>query len=1260
MKSKLHLVFTIAIIFYSFYGSAQNAFWVEDKSAHSIDNDFVERFEVKRGMVFDFEEQQFQRNLKDLTGTNRVGKLVDFPDETGKMTTYKVTEASVFAPELAAKYPGIKSYVGLAVDDSGARINFSVSHKGVQSMMVHPDGKPNSFIQKGSNGKYVVYSRDSNSIGTHDFICATEEVFSSKRTTLAQRPVDDQELRKFRIAVTASGEYTQYHGGTVADAMAAINATITRVNGVFEVDLGVRLEIIANNDTVVYDDPATDPYNGNSTAQVQSTLTNNIGEANYDVGILFSVSPQGDGNAGSIGNVCIDNDKGSCYASFPTPEGDVFDIDFVAHEIGHQFGANHTWSFESEGTGVQFEPGSGTTIMGYAGITGGNNVAQNSDDYFHYGSIIQISEYLATVSCAEVISLTNNPPVITPTGNFTIPKSTAFVLTGSATDADASDVLTYSWEQIDNGVVTNGTFGPTNALGANFRSQIPNVSPERYFPKLSSVMAGMLTQENPNINTTWETVSDIEREMNFALTVRDNVVGAGQVAADLVNVFVEGNAGPFVVTSQTETFVGTSGAVETITWDVANTNIAPVNAQNVDILLSINGGITFPIMLAENVVNDGSHDVILPGVSTANARIMIKASDNIFFAVNPVDFEIQESEIVLNFPNLEFDVCQPDDLTIPFTYESYLGFSEEVTFSVASPPAGLGASFAPATATATDTPVQLSLSNIENVAPGNYSFSVVATAASNQKEVVINLNIYDGNFNDVVLVSPMDGLADASKFETLEWMSENSTTSYDIEIATDAGFTNIVESESSIIPTSYSPTNLMFETTYFWRVRPKNSCGVGAFSSPFSFTTVDVNCATKAGSGFPEFILTSGPQTVTSSIVYTEDLIIADMNVTLDILHTFISDLEVTLTSPQGTVVSLFSSSCGNLQDVNATFDDQATNAISCSTNGAAISGTVKPLGFLSAFNGESIKGEWILTVQDNANEDGGSIENFSLEACVEGQFRPDDDNDGVFDDGDDLCLGTPAGTPVDTSGCPFYKLPTGNFTILAQSESCRTNNDGMILIRTNENLDYTVQITGNGVDLTDNFASTYEASGLQAGTYSVCFEATDGTIVYEQSCFEVEISEPDALSVSSRVLLSADIVELELSGGSLYNIELNGIVTQTSDSKITLELSKGANALKVSTNLECQGIYEEQIIVSDKPILYPNPFINEIKAAFAANVGSVMVEVYSIEGRLMKRKAYQANGGEIEMDFSMLPTGLYHVVFEGKNMKATSKIVKQ
>ena len=1256
MITKLRLVFTIAIVFLSFYGFAQSTYWHQEALQKASDQILTRRLDVKKGLVYSLKTNAFQEELTTLSTSKNASKVIYFPNENGKLIAFEVSESSVFAPELAAKYPNIKSYKGNAVGNSKDKIRFSVSHKGFQGMMTHSGDENSTFIQKTEDDRYLIYSRDSKDVVDDSFTCTTASN-STKQSSDTHKLVDAQVLRTYRLAVSASGEYTAYHGGTVADALAGMNATLTRINEVFETDLGIRLELIANNDQIIYTDASTDPYTGSLNSQVQNTLTNVIGEANYDVGHLFHVAND-NGNSGFIGAVCTDGDKGSAFTSAITPEGDRFDLDFVSHELGHQFGANHTWSHRSEGTTVQVEPASGTTIMGYAGITGVNNVALVGDDYFHYASIVQITDYIATTSCAVETSLTNTPPQVVPVGDFVIPIGTAFVLTGEATDADAADQLTYTWEQIDNGIVTQSSFGPTNPSGANFRSLKPSTSPKRYFPKLSSVIQGNLTQTLPPVNTAWETISNVQREMNFALTVRDNAIGGGQVVSDLVNVSVVNNSGPFVVTSQETSVSLTAGDIETITWNVANTNLPPVNAQNVDILLSIDGGVSFPISLAENISNDGSFDLVLPQLTTSHARIMIKASDTIFYAVNAIDFTIVESPIVLNFDELEFDVCQPNDVIVDFIYEAATDFNEEVTFSVVSPPAGLAVAFSPLTTVANNTPIEITFSDTQNLAVGNYPIQILATSNTESKEITIDLNVFDDTYNDVILTSPSNTAVDVSAEVLLEWEEALNIVSYDIQIATDIGFVNIVESGSSFT-NSYLPSSLENSVDYFWRVKPKNNCGEGNFGAPFSFKTIVFNCINKSANDLPIEISSSGTPTVVSKLSFAEDVTIADVDVTLNIEHTFLGDLVVNLTSPTGTTVTLISNSCDMLRNVTATFDDDASGVFVCGGN-PAISGRVKGVGALNAFNGESLLGEWTLTVNDNVSLDGGVLVSFSMDVCTEGVFRPDEDSDGVFDDGPDLCLGTPLGVEVDVNGCSIFRFPNDNFLFELQSESCQMNNDGQINIAADILLDYTISVEGGDINITDTFTNTFSLSQLMAGSYRVCINATDGAAVYEEKCFDVVVSQPDDLGVTSKIALNEKTITLALQGANLYTVELNGIAVQTKESSITLDLSEGDNTLKVFTSLPCQGVYEEQILVTGNAIIHPNPFIDFVTISFREEViEDVEVEIYMANGQFVQKKKYQVNGVSINVDMSTLSTGLYFIRYTGKNIKGTSKVMK-
>jgi subtilisin-like proprotein convertase family protein len=1258
MLTKLRLVLSISTLFICFYAAAQTGYWQPSEVKNELLSSDLKRLDLQKVRFFSLEETLLVQELRKLTAKTLNKTLINFPDADGTMVTYEVEESPVFSPELTAKYPEIRSFSGTSIKNKTDRVRFSVSPKGVQAMFIFKGKEKKIFLEKASRDAtdYVLYDRSGQSGETEKFICETEAKPILSEQERAAKLVDDQTLRKFRIAVSATGEYTQFHGGTIPDALAAINATLTRVNEVFITDLGITLELIANDDLVIYIDPETDPYGANLNSEVQTTLTNVIGSLNYDVGHLFQKDTN-NGNAGFIGAVCQTNQKGSAFSSAQNPQGDIFDLDYVSHELGHQFGANHTWSFDSEGTGVQAEPASGSTIMGYAGIVEGNNVQSSGDDYFHYFSILQISEYIATISCAEEMTISNSPPVITPTGNFIIPKNTAFVLSGVATDPDSGDVLTYTWEQIDNGVVTTSTFGPQNASGANFRSLPPKTESERYFPKLSSVIKQELTQSNPTTNSAWETVSTIERDLNFALTVRDNAPGGGQVASDLVNVRVSNAAGPFLVNSQSTLETYSAGSMPTVNWEVANTDISPVNAQFVDIYLSLDGGLSFPILLAEKAANDGAHEVLLPGTATTEARFMVKGYRDIFFAINSADFVIEEAPFVLQFEDLTFDVCQPVDKVIPFVYETYGGFSEEVTFSANGVPPGIGVSFLPGTATANNTPVEITISNTTAVPEGIYPIQIVGTAPSYSKEVTIVLIIFDTEFPEVTLISPTDAAIDIPIGPKLKWDTPAINNSYQVEIATDAGFASVIETATGIFK-NYNPENLIPETTYFWRIKPVTNCGEGVFGAANSFTTLPVNCKIKSDKDLPVTISSAGTPIVRSTIMVIDDLPIADINVMVNIEHSFLSDLVISLISPSGTEVVLTSNSCSQLENIDAVFDDAAAS-FTCNGD-PGISGTVKPLGSLASLNGESSFGEWTLLVQDTAPADGGVILDFTLDICVEGVFRPDTDGDDVFDDGDDLCLGTPPNTEVNVDGCPVYRFAQDNFNIVLTSESCISSNDGQIVINAASALDYTIDISGNGVALSTDFTTFFELPNLSSGTYTACINGNDGTIFYEEYCFDFVITEPDPLSVLLALDQTSLQATLNLKGSVIYNIELNGILTQTTQSQFILDIKAGINTLKVTGSLPCQGTFEEVIIIGTEPLIYPNPFINELSAYLPAIESQVQVRVYNMLGQIVFTNSYQPEDQSINIDFAGLPSGVYVLNVSGDGLNYSSKVIKK
>lgn len=578
---------------------------------------------------------------------------ITIPNTNGVLERFQVSESSNFDPELQAKYPEIRAYQGSSLDDKSARIHFSVSPKGIQTMVLRGNKKTEFIEQNPENSEqYVLFSSDRTTsrmkldCKTIDQIAQESDLSKTAKTTS-----NNKVFKTLQLALSCTGEYAAYFGGTKALALGGMNATLTRVNGILNRDLAVKLVLIANNDAIIYLNASTDPYSGASAGaggawnqEVQTTLTNVIGNNNYDIGHLFGASGGG-GNAGCIGCVCRNPTsgdplaKGSAYTS-PSdgrPEGDTFDIDFVIHEMGHQLGANHTFSYDSgERTSVNVEPGSGSTIMGYAGITDDYDIQNNSDDYFAYASILQIQNTLASKSCPVSSTITNNPPAVNAGIDYTIPISTPFVLKGSSLEANN---ITYNWEEYDNATTTSGansTAYPTKPNGPLFRSVAPSSSQIRYMPSLSSVLQNKLT-------TTWESVSSINRTLNFTLTGRDNgASGQAQTNTDAMVVNVVSSAGPFAVTSHNiDDISWWQGYGQTVTWSVNNTNNLQ-GSSTVNIKLSTDGGLTFPITLASNTPNDGSEFVIVPESieSSTNCRILIEPTGNIYYALNSKPFAI--------------------------------------------------------------------------------------------------------------------------------------------------------------------------------------------------------------------------------------------------------------------------------------------------------------------------------------------------------------------------------------------------------------------------------------------------------------------------------------------------------------------------------------------------------------------------------------------------------------------------------------------
>ncbi|PWW29293.1 putative secreted protein (Por secretion system target) [Chryseobacterium sp. AG844] len=596
--------------------------------------------------------------------TEKSEVIISFPNSTGKMEHFKVTENSNFEPELASKYPDIKSYLGEGVEDPASKVYFSISSLGLSSMEIYRDQSA-VFIQPYTRdlSTYIVYKKSDRKDHLNKLECTVSDAAQKGNlNVVTHKNADDATLRTFRLALSCTGEYTSYFGGTKAQALAAMNNTMTRVNGIFENDFGARMVLISNNDDLIYTNAATDPYSSSSqmknwNLELMNNLSSSIGNNNFDIGHLFG-RDGGGGNAGCIGCIC-DNDmstyqsqgitypssyKGSGYTSPANgnPSGDTFDIDFVAHEMGHQFGGNHTSSYRVEPDLKSVEPGSGSTIMGYAGVTS-YDVQNNSDPFFHAISIEQITNNIKAKTCSVNTSTGNSIPTANAGPDYIIPKSTPFMLTGSGTDADG-DQLTYIWEQMDKGTSSetgaNAAAQESKTRGPIFRSWTPSGSPVRYFPTMSSILAGSLKTAGTEIDV--EALPSVARTLNFRLTVRDNKAGGGANNSDDTKLTVDPAAGPFMITSQNTAVSYVKGSSQTVTWDVAGTTANGVNTANVDILWSTDNGSTWTALLA-GTLNDGSESITIPDTLTNSGRIMIKGSHHIFFDINNANISVRDS-----------------------------------------------------------------------------------------------------------------------------------------------------------------------------------------------------------------------------------------------------------------------------------------------------------------------------------------------------------------------------------------------------------------------------------------------------------------------------------------------------------------------------------------------------------------------------------------------------------------------------------------
>ena len=607
--------------------------------------------------------------LQTVPAQNNAGKknnkaMLEIPMPKGDTAKFYIWESPAMAPELSAKFPDIKSYSGQGITDSTATIKIDWTEFGFHAMILSPV-TGSVFIDpyaQGNTTNYISYFKED--LKKNDPYIELEPKNAGSNANRAvgiENILAGQcrgtELYSYRLAVACTHEYaiaaTGLSNPTVGQTLAKIVTTMNRVNGVYEKEVSVTMVLVATEDKVIFTDSTTDPFTGNDDGNTlidesQKVIDSAIGTSNYDIGHTFST---GGGGVAEVGVVCNTMFKANGITGSSNPTGDGYDIDYVAHEMGHEFGANHPFNSDTGNCGggnrnpsTAYEPGSGTTIMSYAGICASDNIQPNSDPFFHAISFDEISNYLQSgATCRSIIATGNTLPQITAMNNngVSIPLNTPFTLTATATDADG-DALTYSWEEWDLGDAGPWNSGATNAIDPLFKARVPKTSGSRTFPDIAVILGGYPVNPAATMGgLKGETLPGAARTMKFRLTVRDNRAGGGGVVSGgdgcqagfttTFQVNAVNGTGPFQVTAPNGGEIWGTNTTQTITWNPAGTVAAPISCNMVTIQLSTDGGNTYPVTLLANTPNDGSQQVIMPSTATNTARIRIIAANNIFF-----------------------------------------------------------------------------------------------------------------------------------------------------------------------------------------------------------------------------------------------------------------------------------------------------------------------------------------------------------------------------------------------------------------------------------------------------------------------------------------------------------------------------------------------------------------------------------------------------------------------------------------------------
>lgn len=1010
---KKHFLLNLGVIYLLFLTStlnAQNAnIWTK-----SSDNQVPLRPHNERLIVpqiydvwrLDFQSLKQQLDKAPMEYSSSLNKVfVTLPMPNGKLIDFQVFESPVAHPDLMAKYPTFKTFSGFGGRNKEYAGRFDYTIEGFRASIDTPEGEVYIDPYASDIKDYVVvyYTKNYQRQGmTEPLRCGTEDNLgqshlvpnAGERTSYRVMADEKVKVRKFRLAMGGSAEFTTNVGGK-DKALAKIVAITNRTMKVTMKEGAVRFELIPNTDTLIWTNPTTDPFPQPDkgkivVGQTHGAIVARIGVSAFDIGHVMTISCT-DGVGGVAGgSVCTNSNKG---AGVTCDNGsiDQISINIVAHEMGgHQFTGSHTMSNcttsnDQVASSSRIEPGSGSTVMSYDGSCGTDNITGvywKSEGYYSVGTIGQIQEHIYPAVCGTTTEIENHYPnltILSQQKGLIIPRFTAFELKANATDLDG-DNLKYSWEQSDYGSYL--PLGRQNLESNNFRVFDPVSSPNRTFPKLDNIIKGKLTKD--------ELYPDSSRLYTFTCTVRDNNVLGGGVVIDSVFFRSTHTAGPFVVTypnAATDSLI--SGEYNIIKWNVANTNNNLVNCQNVDILLSTDGGYTYPITLLSKTANDGEEGIILPAnINSSTARIRINASYNIFFDISNKDFPIKKTSKVgysVAFNSEKSKICLPDNVDFNIQSISFGNYDKNIQLSVDGLPQGAIAKFDKTEiAPGETTKLNIDFANVNF--QGSSNIRLRAISGTDTIYRITQISSTSADFSAFALNTPNNGATAVGLLTPFKWTFSPNANNYDLQIANNPSFAanTILYSGSNLkVNEITTPTQLAENNLYYWRMRAKNECKTGDWSVASPFHTLVQSCKEFSNNTVSN-IIASQAVTVNSEINITEAGTISDVNVTgIKGKHANFGHLEIRLLNENGKSALLSDKKCSFTGGILfLRYDDEATQVNNCDK---LLSAGIpyRPDTPLSVFDGEDTKGKWTLQMKDVAAGDGGSLDEWTIRFCA-------------------------------------------------------------------------------------------------------------------------------------------------------------------------------------------------------------------------------------------------------------------------------------